>query len=251
MQTCKMCGDNKPLVRSHIIPRSFYELEAFRQKAPQKALSILSDSEELKPIRRPVGIYDSQLFCEDCEKIFMEYDNYAFKLLYENRKLRKTMRGKDGQVLGEYYESYDYEKLKLFFLGVLLRAGLSEDFFFQHVTLGPYLDVLKRTVGTGKALPPNDFAIFLEYYREAFSGPVIFPPAPHQIENVKFYYFHLGRVNFQVKLDKQKPPSDLIPIILKPGAWLLLIRTELCSSHAYEVLKKITGNRANLKYFST
>lgn len=249
MQTCKFCGRCRPFVKSHIIPRSFYEIGAFKQKAPRKTLSILSDSDDVTPTRRPDGLYDAQLFCQDCENKFMNYDDYAFKLLHENRNL-KTVRDTDDEVLAQYYQSYDYNKLKLFFLSVFLRAGLSENFFFQHVTLGPHLDTLKRTIDAGKALAPNDFAVFLAYYGELKSGPVIFPPAMHRIEGLRFYCFHLGRVIFYIKPDKRKPPSGLMRVILKPETPLYLIRFELQSSHAHEVLNRIIKNPANLKYFS-
>jgi hypothetical protein len=46
METCKYCGKVKPLVKSHIIPRSFYEIEYLREKEPKKSLSMISDSEK-------------------------------------------------------------------------------------------------------------------------------------------------------------------------------------------------------------
>lgn len=251
VKPCQFCGEEKPLVKSHIIPRSFYELPLFRQKAPKKALSIISDSENWGPKRQPSGLYDTQLFCEDCEKKFMVYDDYAFKLLYKKRGLRKEWRNREGQVIAEYYESYDYGNLKLFFLSVLFRAGISQHDFFQHVTLGPYLDILKETIDIGKTPPANDFAVIMQYYRDGPSGPAIFPPSSQRIENVTFYCFHLGREVFYIKLDQQQSPFSLRPFVLKPGAPLMLLGVEFRSSQAFKVLERIVQNPANSKYFSS
>lgn len=246
--TCKFCGTDKPLVKSHIIPRSFYEIRAFKQKAPKKALSLLSDAEAFRPKRRSIGIYDPQLFCKDCEDKFMTYDDYACKLLIERREQRKVLKDQD-EVLGEFYDSYDYNKTKLFFMSVLLRAGLSEDPFFEHVKLGPYADTLKESIESGNARSPHDFAVFLAYYAEINRGPVFLPPSPHRMEGVNFYHFHLGRVILYIKVDKRDVPSTLENIIMKPNERLFLMRMDVRSSHAFEVLKRIINNPSNASYF--
>jgi len=250
MQTCKYCSKEKPLVKSHIIPRSFFEIKDFHRKAPTKSLSLLSDSEGLKPMKRPVGIYDVHLFCKECENKFMKYDDYAFKLLNEKGDSRKTQKDEMGQVLGKYYDNFNYDMLKLFFMSVLLRAGLSDDFFFQHVNLGPYTEVLKEAIDSGDAKGPNDFAVFLAYYAQIKRGPVIFPPAIRKIEGINFYNFHIGRVIFYIKVDKRGTPSALKPIILKPEGKLFLLEFDLRDSSAFEILKRTVNNPANSKYFT-
>ena len=251
MQICKYCSKEKPLVKSHIIPRSFFEIKDFHRKSPKKSLSLLSDSEDFKPMKRPIGIYDVHLFCEECEDKFMRYDDYAFKLLNEKRDGRKTQKDEIGHVLGQYYNNFDYDMLKLFFMSVLLRAGLSDDFFFQHVNLGPYTEVLKEAIDSGDAKGPDDFAVFLAYYAQIKRGPVIFPPVLRRIENTNFYYFHIGRVIFYIKVDKRVSPASLKPIILKPGGKLFLLEFDLRDSNAFEILKRTVNNPANSGYFTT
>ena len=196
MQTCKFCNKEKPLVKSHIIPRSFYEISHFKEKAPNKALSILSDSDHNNPMRRPDGIYDSKLFCASCEKKFMVYDDYAFKLLNEQKSNRKTLRDQRGKMDVQYYESYDYQKLKLFFMSVLLRASLSEDFFFQKVDVGPFINDLKEAIDKNDPKGVNDFSVLLAYYKNIKKSPIIFPPERKRIDGINYYYFHIGWVIF-------------------------------------------------------
>jgi len=250
MQACKYCGRVKTLVKSHIIPRSFYEIKSFKQKAPDKSLPLPSDSENEKPMKRSSGIYDEELFCKDCEDKFMIYDDYAFKILHEQGSQRKALRDDKGQELGAYYETYEYNKLKLFFMSVLLRAGLSGVFFFKHVKVGPSIKLLKDAIEAGTAPDANDFAVFLAYNDDINKGPVMFPPAKIRIERIKFYHFHIGQVISYIKVDRRDTPKDLQPIILKPTGKLFLMKFNMKDANAYDTLKSIVKDPSNTKYFS-
>jgi hypothetical protein len=216
MQACKYCGRLKTLVKSHIIPRSLCDINSF-------------------------GICDDELFCKACEDKFMIYDAYAFKILNEQGSCRKILHGGHGQVLGAYYESYDYNKLKLFFMSVLLRAGLSSIFFFKHVKIGPYLGLLKQALDAGKAPAANDFSVFLAYYDEIKKGPVMFPPAQQKIEKIRFYHFHIGHGIFYIKVDRRDTPRELEPIILQPGGRLFLMKFSRRLANEPDILKGIAG----------
>ncbi len=181
----------------------------------------------------------------------MKYDDYAFKLLNEKRESRKTQKDEMGQVVGQYYDNFNYEMLKLFFMSVLLRAGLSDNFFFQYVNLGPFTEVLKEAIDSQDAKGPDYFAVFLAYYAQIKRGPVIFPPGKKRIDGINFYFFHIGRVIFYIKVDKRSTPSTLKPIILKPEGKLFLLEFDLRDANACEILERIVGNPANSKYFKT
>ncbi len=214
MQPCKYCGHVKTLVKSHIIPRSLCDINSF-------------------------GICDDELFCKDCEDKFMIYDAYAFKILHEQGSYRRPLRDGHEEVLGVYYETYDYNKLKLFFMSVLLRAGLSNVFFFKHVKVGAYLGLLKEALDSGQAPAANDFAVFLAYYDEIKKGPVMFPPAHQKIGKIKFYHFHIGHVVFYIKVDRRDPPSALQPIILQPSGRLFLMKFSRKGATEPDILKGI------------
>jgi hypothetical protein len=216
MQPCKYCGQVKTLVTSHIIPRSLCDIKS-------------------------LGISDDELFCKDCEDKFMLYDAYAFNILHEQGSHRKTLHDRQGSVLGAYYESYDYNKLKLFFMSVLLRAGLSSVFFFKHVKVGPYLGLLREALEAGTAPAANDFAVFLAYYDEIKRGPVMFPPAQQKIENIRFYHFHIGHVIFYIKVDRRDSPAALQPIILQPASRLFLMKVSRKGASETDILKGIAG----------
>jgi hypothetical protein len=144
-------------------------------------------------------------------------------------------------VLGVYYETYDYNKLKLFFMSVLLRAGLSNVFFFKHVKVESYLGLLKQALDAGQAPAANDFAVFLAYYDEIKKGPVMFPPAQQKIGKIRFYHFHIGHAVFYIKVDRRDPPSELQPIILQPSGRLFLMKFSRKGANEPDILKGIAG----------
>ncbi|MFC1552236.1 hypothetical protein ACFL6P_06680, partial [Candidatus Latescibacterota bacterium] len=74
-----MCGKDKKLVESHIIPRSFIKETQYND---QNIKIYPADNNEY-PQKSPIGFYDKELVCEDCEKIFGPWDHYAKELLID------------------------------------------------------------------------------------------------------------------------------------------------------------------------
>jgi hypothetical protein len=126
-------------------------------------------------------------------------------------------------------------------MSVLLRAGLSNVFFFKHVKIGPYLSLLKQALDTGQAPAASDFAVFLAYYDEIKKGPVMFPPAQQKIGKIKFYHFHIGHAVFYIKVDGRDPPPELQTIILQPGGRLFFMKFSRKGANEPDILKGIAG----------
>lgn len=105
--TCKFCLQNKPTIDAHIIPKCFFK--PLLGGKPPIAVSL---SHESFPKRIPIGIYDKELVCIDCEGLWNDYDDYVCKFIIQdfNKNFKKSESG-------EWFEAqqYDYEKLKLFF----------------------------------------------------------------------------------------------------------------------------------------
>ena len=149
---CKLCAEDRKLVKSHIIPKAFFEPRA-------GGLTMLFNREDLHPKRMPSGIYDSKILCHQCEEQFSKLDDYAFKLLIENSSARRKVRVREFEY--EIIESFDYDKLKLFFMSVLLRADLSEGFYWQRIRLGNRRLTLKKHISKGIAPGRDVFPVFL------------------------------------------------------------------------------------------
>lgn len=62
---CKGCGSDKKLIKAHIIPESFFA----GLKTPGNHLLMVSDTLKY-PKRAPLGPYDKEILCHDCEQVF-------------------------------------------------------------------------------------------------------------------------------------------------------------------------------------
>lgn len=243
---CKLCGQDTTLVKAHVIPRCFYEVETFGKHGP----SLVSDSPQFSPIKRRIGIYDPRMLCGNCEEDFGHPDDYGCSLLVKQRRDARKVYGSSGVEIAYVYETYDYALLKDFFLSVLLRAELTNDFFFQHVRLGPYRQKLVNYFNRHSPLCEEDFPIFLFYHKEITSGPLIVPPDVMTISGTKFYHFHLGRCGFCVKVDKRPAPTFLAPILLSKNRPLVVVSYKFTGTQIHDVVSKLVNNPNNRKYFS-
>ena len=74
---CSLCGCDKKLINAHVIPRSFHEP---MKQGGQTPIIITSKPGEY-PKRSPIGVYDKEIVCENCEAIFSPWDDYGNKFL--------------------------------------------------------------------------------------------------------------------------------------------------------------------------
>lgn len=74
---CKLRTYDKKLVEAHIIPRRFYEPLKDGGQIPQ----IIADKAGVYPKRSAIGVYDREILCEKCERIFCPWDDYGYRFL--------------------------------------------------------------------------------------------------------------------------------------------------------------------------
>lgn len=139
MAICKLCGNDRELRNSHIIPEFLYA-------------NLYNDKHQLLGIHGR-GKYGSQflqkgireyLFCENCEQHFNEHREKPFKkqwidaspLLYP------------WDEAGIHWVKVDYASFKLFHLSVIFRAGVSSLLTFQEVSLGPHEEKFRKLIHT-------------------------------------------------------------------------------------------------------
>src|ERR1051326_1929174 len=156
---CKLCGLDKKLIEAHVIPRSFFRIDP-QEKQPSR---LVTNVEGRYAQKIPKGVYDASIVCEECERTFSGWDDYADELFLKSwDKFEKITH--EGQEIGYSLPSYDYPKLKLFFLSVLWRAAVSDHVMFAKIDLGPRELPLKESVLRSEAGDINHFGVVLQAF---------------------------------------------------------------------------------------
>lgn len=157
---CNLCGQEKLFCKAHIIPESFYK-EFSRERG--KLVIVDKDCNYTK--RTPIGIYDETILCRECDgDILGGLDEYGKCFFY---KKVFTKFCKNNECL--FYlkkEEYDFVKLRKFLISVLWRASISENDFFNTVSLKKYQDIAKQIISTDTVIYENYFNIRIYYFEK-------------------------------------------------------------------------------------
>lgn len=187
--TCKYCGKEKELIKSHIIPKCMYRLKE------TGALVGINDSNytiDTNPIHQN-GL-KAPLMCKECDNIIGKLDNYAFKIF--NQILESFKTAKKQSILTDYPidSKIDYWTFKKFFISVVWRMSVSSNRF----TLGPYEDIALKMIKD--EVPDNpDLFLPLIYHMDTQSQmDKISICYSSRTQGKKIYGFHIPYFSFMV-----------------------------------------------------
>jgi hypothetical protein len=219
--TCKLCGKLDALVKSHIIPRSFFDLEEDQRG------KLISNVAGLYPRKAPAGVWD-RIVCEQCERSFSEYDSYAAKVLVQdlNSYKRVSYRGKPVALIAS---GINYHLLKLFAIAVLWRASVASHDFYSRVRLGPFEEQARSMLLASEPGEINEFATWWSVFNINWT-PGIMDPFHERWSGINAYRFYFGRVLGYIKVDRQNIPSEFREIAMAPARDLVLIARDFENS---------------------
>jgi hypothetical protein len=174
---CKLCSQEKKCVKAHIIPESFFRLI----KRDGKPILILPDNIEKHPEKSHTGIYDENLVCIDCERLFSSCDDYAYTFLVD--KFNKENPFLDGdKALAFVIKSFDYHKLKLFFVSALWRASATSNKYFSSINVGPFESKLKAMILNNDPGNQNYFSVIITKYDDEKLATAMLNPHKEKLE---------------------------------------------------------------------
>lgn len=233
---CRYCGQLKPLVKAHIIPEAFFRAIGTGKDAP----ILISDTSPFTK-RVPIGIYDSEILCDSCERKFDRLDAYGTKTLLHTLRgdTLRPMRH-DGLVIGFEAAGIDQEALLRFFVATLWRASISRSLVFERVSLGARYETLAKRAVSGEELPP-DFGAVLA----AFKSPEgedqsigLMDPIRQRYAGVNVYRFYFGPYHAHIKVDQRPFERSLRVGALGQSPLLRIVRREFESSKDFEAMKR-------------
>lgn len=130
---CKFCGQEKKLIKAHIIPKKFY-----LGLKDDRYLCI--NSQNCKYMIQQQGGYDSNILCGDCDNhILGEFDKEGYKILLGDfSKYKYIQLHPQYRIYQLDNTNFDYEKFRNFFISILWRASISKLEEWSNIKLGGY-----------------------------------------------------------------------------------------------------------------
>jgi hypothetical protein len=236
---CEFCGEEgKEGVKGHVIPESF-----FWDIVDQPGNVLKQRSQDSFPKRRPVGIYETDAWCRDCEVTHFQHpDNYAIGILRTPIEQFK----KEGRPTAAYLLDIESpDMLKLFFICLLWRAAVSRHELFREVELDK--DGLNQVVEMIKTKTPGDVHDFGVIVATTDGDPHIISDAKQHMEGgIRYFRFYLGRFVAQIKVDKNPLPSHYILPAVHEGVPFAVIKNAPKSS-MFEGYRSIATSSLNHK----
>lgn len=209
---CKLCGCEKKLVEAHVIPRSFHE----PMKQGGQTPIIITSKPGVYPKQSHTGVYDKEIVCEACEAIFSSWDDYGHEFLTQKLEDARYICS-NGKRLAYNFGPCNYENLKLFFLSVLWRAGVSKQQLFNKVQLGSYEEKLRQVILSKEAGGVADFSIALSKFDAPANETGILNPDRTEYDGVNHYRLYLGGYMAIIKVSNQPPPKCFDGLYLAPN----------------------------------
>ena len=245
---CQLCDTEAPLIESHVIPRPFF----VGTGASPNSGKILSSVVGIHPKRSPVGPYDGGILCASCDGRIGVWDEVGVRLLH--RELHSfELHASDGAALALTKESYDYSKLKLFFLSVLWRSGVSSLPMFGRVSLGPHQARLRSMLLRNEPGRSSDYSVALGVYTErgqlAALGIGMMDPFRERFDGILTYRYYLGRVTALIKVDARPFLAPLSEVCMDPSRPLVLVARDLQSSPELKAVGKVISAPQNARAF--
>jgi hypothetical protein len=236
MSICKLCRNEATLIKAHVIPRSFWEIDA-----SQPASRMITNTEGVFPKKIPIGVYDQTIVCESCERSFSDYDSYAAHLFLNRfHEFEEVRVGRTAYI----FQNTDYRLLKLFAIAVLWRASASSHPFFSRIRLGPFERTAREMLLRGDPGDAATFATLFSVWDDSAEW-LLMDPTAERWDDVRAYRFYLGRFVAYVKVDSRPLPEPLAKAALTPDGPLHVLSRQFAASKDLRVAERVLAHHAN------
>ena len=220
---CKLCLQNKKLIKAHIIPEGFFRVLRSGDLAPE----LYTNTPGTHPKRFPVGECDLSILCSSCDNTLAPWDTYAQDVLLQQLPSARTIVSQD-RTVARIIDEFDYQKLKLFFISLLWPASVSTRSFYKRISVEPFEEQLRTMILAGKPGGPDDFAVLLGRFEDP-EVPAMLDPHRQRFEGISFCQFYLAGVVAYIKVDQRPTPTFWTDFRLRENAALLVVARSLNS----------------------
>jgi hypothetical protein len=170
--------------------------------------------------------FKEYLLCEQCDnEKLAAWEEHATGLF--KTQMPQPAAGQAQPIL---FHDPDYSSLKLFFLSVLWRAGVSTHPFYEHVRLGPHEDKIRDMLFGNIPGDPTDYGcvVSLLLDRGQLLRDVLVQPTPCGIQDPEHdrYLFVFGGFLFLYFISKEGLIPKLQQSMLKKDGTLTIVPAE-------------------------
>ena len=186
MGKCRLCGNDRKLCKSHILPEFVYT--PVYEEAVHRYFQI-STKENDRPKSRPKGLYE-ELLCRECEDRIGAHESYAREVIYGGTEI-----GCREETYGVSIADIDYPRFKLFQISILWRSGVSSREEFAGVDLGDHEGRMREMLLGNDPGEPAEFPCHLFYSQKLMNelgDLMILPPDPIEIGGEVAYRVYMG-----------------------------------------------------------
>lgn len=231
--TCRLCLQDKKLIKAHIVSEGFFRLLRRENIAPE----MHSNTPGSFPKRMPVGTYDSTILCSECDGKMAPWDDYGQQVLIRQfpEAVKMSLQGK---TVAWRMEKFDYQRLKLFFMSLLWRASVSTQTFYKRISVGPFEDRLRTMILNENPGDSQEFAVVLARIED---GEITAMLDPHRErhDGISFSRFYLPGFVVYLKVDKRPTPSFLADLPLQEGRPLTVLARSFRNSPDGGIMREL------------
>lgn len=240
MGICKGCGQESKLIKAHAIPESFFKALA----NCQGMIKQLSNTQGSYPKKSPIGPYDENILCRQCEDRFQECDDYGQKILLKEEANHRAITDR-GRIVGYAIQNVNYAKFKRFLLTILWRASISNHEYYSKVDLGSYETKLKRMIWDNEIGKPNEFPFIIAKFNDESLGKTMLDPERVRWDQVTYYKFYLYGFIVHIKVDNRNSPQRFKGFEVLGDGNIIVISRDLQQSSELQAMIKIARNATN------
>lgn len=205
--------------------------------------------------RSPIGAYDQNILCKECESKFSLVDDYGVEILLKRLHDVCTPVIQNNRTVAYQAENINQDLLLRFFVAVLWRASVSTHQFYNRINLGRLEALAKQSILNPNTPVPKQFSAIISRWvvsdESFYVTKGIMDPFPEKYNQVNVYRFYFGVVIAYIKADSRPFPKSFRKFELLEQATLFLIAREADKSKDLAVMintvKEANSNYENFK----
>lgn len=235
MNLCKLCLEPRKFIKAHAIPEAFFR----ELRADGDVPLLVSGRLGYFPKRAPIGVYDQEMLCKECEPKFGMTDDYGIEVFLKTFDELFLPRHHAGGAVAFESTAVDSSRLLRFLVAILWRAAVSSHPFYAKVDLGSHEPLAKAAIATPDKALSMVFDAVLSRWREERDVPTtaMLDPRREKWFGVNAYRLYLGETVAYVKVDQQPFPSPLRKVSLRSAPPVVVIARTMSESKDFRALK--------------